>query len=194
MELIGIFFVGCGLLVLAGVAKAVRPNETARALILLLPGSNQRSPSYNVTRQAVRVGALLEAGLGMSALLFPRTVTAALVAVSYTVFACITAFARRQGGALSTCGCFGRPDTPSTGLHVVINMVFVATAVALALQPPHYTTLVSLLENQPWDGVPLLLASGVGVWLTYLALSPLAALEAAHRLVAGTTKREALST
>ena len=38
----------------------------------------------------------------------------------------------------------------------------------------------------------LLLASGVGVWLAYLALSPLAALEAARRLV-GRPKREALS-
>lgn len=191
MELIGIFFVGCGLLVLAGVAKAVRPDDTARALILL-PGSNARIPSFSLTRQAVRIGALLEAGLGVCALLFPRTVTAALVAVSYALFACITAYARTHGGALSTCGCFGRPDTPSTGLHVALNVVFVATAVALATRPPHYTALVSLLENQPWDGVPLLLASGVGVWLAYLALSPLAALEAAHRLVGG-PKREALS-
>lgn len=191
MELIGIFFVGCGLLVLAGVAKAVRPDDTARALILL-PGSNARIPSFSLTRQAVRIGALLEAGLGVCALLFPRTVTAALVGVSYALFACITAYARTHGGALSTCGCFGRPDTPSTGMHVLLNVVFVAAAVALAIGPPHYTALVSLLENQPWDGVPLLLASGVGVWLAYLALSPLAALEAAHRLVGG-PKREALS-
>jgi hypothetical protein len=193
VELIGIFYVGCGLLVLAGVAKAARPGDTARALILLLPDRNRRTRSFDLTRQAVRTGGLLEAGLGMCALLFPRTVTAALVSASYTLFACITAYARTHGGALSTCGCFGRPDTPSTGLHVVLNVVFVATAVALAIQPPHYTTLVSLLENQPWDGVPLLLASGIGVWLAYLALSPLAALEAAHRLVSG-PRREALST
>lgn len=192
MELIGIFFVGCGLLVLAGIAKAVRPGDTARALILLLPDSNRRTRSFDLTRQVVRIGALLEAGLGMCAL-FPRTVTAALVAASYMLFACVTAYARAHGGALSTCGCFGRPDTPSTGLHIVLNLVFVATAVALAMQPPHYTTVVSLLETQPWDGVPLLLASGVGVWLAYLALSPLAALEAAHRLVSG-SRREALST
>ncbi len=191
MELIGIFFVGCGLLVLAGITKAVRPNDTARALVLLLPGNDLRIPSFNVTRQAVRIGALLEAGLGICALLFPRTVTAALVALSYTLFACISAYARRHGGALSTCGCFGRPDTPSTGLHVVLNVVFVATAVTLAMEPPHYTALVSLLENQPWDGVPLLFASGIGVWLAYLALSPLSALEAAHRLVGG-PQREAL--
>jgi hypothetical protein len=191
MELIGMFFVASGLLVLAGVAKAVRPDDTARALILLA-GRNPRIPSLSLTRHAVRIGALLEAALGMCALLFPRPVTAALVAVSYTLFGFITAYARTHGGALSTCGCFGRPDTPSTGLHVALNVVFVATAVTLALQPPHYTTLVSLLEYQPWGGVPLLLVSAVGVWFAYLALSPLAALEAARRLV-GVPKREALN-
>jgi hypothetical protein len=72
-------------------------------------------------------------------------------------------------------------------------MVFVATGVAVALQPPHFTELTSLLQHQPWDGVPLLLASGVGIWLAYLALSPLAALEAARRLVGG-VEREVLST
>jgi Methylamine utilisation protein MauE len=192
MELIGIFFIASGLLVLAGVAKAVRPDDMARALVLLVPGGHPRVLSLSVTRQSVRIGALLEAALGMCALLFPGSFTAALVAVSYALFLSITAYARRHGGALSTCGCFGRPDTPATGLHIVLNTVFVATAVAVAMQPPHFAALASLLGNQPWDGVPLLLASGVGVWLAYLALSHLAALEAARRL-AGGSEREALN-
>lgn len=192
MELIGIFLVACGLLALAGAAKTIRPDDTARALLALVPGTNSRIPSFNVVRQTVRIAALLEAILGTLALLFPRTLTATLVAVSYALFLCITAYARRRRGPLSTCGCFGRPDTPPTKEHLVLNMVFVATAVAVALQPPHYAALVSLLESQPWDGVPLVLASGVGVWLAYLALSPLAVLEAARRLVGG-PKQEALS-
>ena len=185
MELIGVYLVACGLLVLAGVAKTVRPDDTARALVQLVPGTNSRVPSFNVARETVRTGALLEAVLGTVALLFPRTTTAALIAVSYALFLCITAYARRRRGPLSTCGCFGRPDTPPTTEHLVLNMVFAATAVAVAAQPPHYASLVSLLGNQPWDGVPLVLASGVGVWLAYLALSPLAVLEAARRLVGG---------
>lgn len=182
MELIGVFFIACGLLVLAGVSKAVRPDDTARALVLLVPGGTSRTLSFNMARQTVRIGALTEAALGAFALLFPRPVTAALIAVSYVLFVCMVVFARRNGGPLSTCGCFGRPDTPATGLHVVLNVVFVATAVAVAVQSPHFTALASLLTNQPWDGVPLLLASGVGVWLAYLAMSPLATLEAARRL------------
>jgi hypothetical protein len=194
MELIGIYFVACGLLTLAGVAKAVRPDDTARALVQLVSGGGvQRSPSLKFLRQGVRVGAAVEAAVGVCALLFPRPVTAALVAVSYTLFVCIVVYARRHGGPLSTCGCFGRPDTPATGLHVVLNVVLAASAVALALHPPRSTVLTSLLTNQPWDGVPLLLASGVGVWLAYLALSPLAALEATRRLV-GQPQQKAVST
>jgi hypothetical protein len=183
MELIGIFFIASGLLMLAGVAKAVRPDDTARALLLLSGSRISRVPSFNVTRQLVRIGALLEVVVGVCAVLFPRPVTAALVAVSYTLFASTVIYARRHGGPLSTCGCFGRPDTPATGLHVVLNVLFLATAVAVALRPPHFTALGPLLRGQPWSGVPLLLASGVGVWLGYHALSSLASLEAARRLV-----------
>lgn len=192
MELIGIFYVASGLLVLAGVAKAVRPDDTARALVSLVPSRTSRALSFTLTRQTVRIGSLTEAVVGALALFFPRPVTATLVAISYALFVCVVFYARRTGGPLSTCGCFGRPDTPATGVHMVLNVVFVATAVAVALHPPQVTVVTSLLANQPWDGVPLLLVSGIGVWLAYLALSPLAALEAARRLVGG-PKREASS-
>jgi hypothetical protein len=192
MELIGIYFVACGLLTLAGLAKAVRPGDTARALVQLVPGAVPWGPSFNFMRRAVRVGAVVEAAVGVCALLLPRPMTAALVAVSYTLFVCIVAYARRHGGPLSTCGCFGRPDTPATGLHVVLNVVLAASAVAVALHPPGSTALTSLLTTQPWAGVPLVLASGVGVWLAYLALSPLAALEATRRLV-GQPQQKAVS-
>jgi hypothetical protein len=183
MELIGIFFIASGLLVFAGVAKALRPDDTARALATLLPNAISRILSFDLARQVVRIVAVTEAALGVCALLFPGIVTAAMVAVSYMLFVCIVVHARSRGGALSTCGCFGRPDTPATGLHVVLNVAFVVTAVAVALQPPHFTASYSFLENQPWDGVPLLLASGVGMCLSYLALSSLPALEGVRRSV-----------
>ena len=183
MELIGIFFIACGLLILAGVAKGARPDDTARALVLLVPTRLQKVVPFKVARQSVRVGALIEVAIGAVALFFPRPATAAMVAVSYALFGCIVAYARRHGGSLSTCGCFGRSDTPATGLHLVLNVVFLAAAVSLALHPPHPAEFGQLLGAQPWSGLPLLLAAGVGVWLAYLALSPLSALEAARRLV-----------
>jgi hypothetical protein len=183
MELIGVYFVACGLLVAAGAAKALRPADTARAIVLLVPDWVPLSKSLRVTRLAVRVGALGEATLGAVALLFPRPLTAALVAASYALFVCVVVYARSRGGALATCGCFGRPDTPATRVHVGVNVVLFVTAALVALRPPDATSLFILLGHQPWLGLPLLFVSAVGVWVTYLALSPLAALEAARRLV-----------
>jgi hypothetical protein len=183
MELIGIFFVACGLLVLAGAAKAVRPDDTARALVLLFARNAPWAPSIRRARLAVRLGALLEGALGAAALLLPRPATAALVAASYALFICVVLYARRAGGVLATCGCFGRPDTPPTFLHVVLNLAFVVSAVAVTIRPPDASSLFAFLGHQPWLGAPLIFVTGVGVWLAYLALSPLASLEGARRLL-----------
>ena len=179
MELIGIFFVASGLLAIAGIAKALRPDDTARALLLALPWS----VPMTMARRTVRLGAVVEASLGVCAIVYPHPVLAGLVALSYAAFLCFVLYARKRGGPLSTCGCFGRPDTPATALHVVLNGVFIATAVVVGLRPPQNATLTSLLATQPWDGLPLLFASAVGIWLGYLALSPMATLEATRRLV-----------
>ena len=186
MELIGLFFIAAGLLVLAGLAKAIRPEDTARALVELVPRRlTLRSASVNATRLVVRVGALAEAALGACAFLWPRPVTAALVACSYALFTGIVVYARvhEGGAALSTCGCFGRPDTPATWPHAVLNALFAVAAVTVALHTPTDATFRTLLAHQPWAGLPLLFVSGVGGYLTYLALSPLATLDGARRLV-----------
>ncbi|HWD54140.1 MAG TPA: MauE/DoxX family redox-associated membrane protein [Acidimicrobiales bacterium] len=185
MELIGVYFVACGLLVAAGAAKALRPADSARAMVLLAPDWVPLFGSLRYTREAVRIGALAEAALGAVALMFPRSLTAALVAASYAVFVVVVAYAHNRGGALATCGCFGRPDTPATRLHVAVNVVLFAAALLVAVRPPDATSFFVLLDHQPWLGLPLLFVSGVGVWVTYLALSPLAALEGARRLVQG---------
>ena len=178
MELIGLYLIAAGLLVVAGTAKAARPDDTARALVALFP-----SPlSLRLLRYVVRVGALAEAALGAVALAFPRPATAALVAGSYCCFFGVVAYARRSGGPLASCGCFGRPDTPPTALHLVIDLVLAAAAAAAAAGAPSRGTLATQLAHQPWAGFPLLFVSTVGLWLTALALSALAALTAARRL------------
>jgi hypothetical protein len=178
VELIGLYLVAAGLLCVAGVAKARRPDDTARALAPLLPGP----PPLHAMRWVVRLAALVEAALGAVAIVFPRPATAALVALSYLCFFGVVAAARRRGGPLATCGCFGRPDTPPTALHLVTNLALAGAATTVALGAPPHGTLAMQLAHQPWAGAPLLFVSAVGLWLTALALSALASLAAARRL------------
>jgi hypothetical protein len=152
MELIGLFLIAAGLLCIAGVAKAVRPGDTALAMAALVPGR----PPLRLLRWVVRAGALAEAALGVVALAFPRPATAALVALSYFAFFAVVAYARWRGGPLATCGCFGRPDTPPTALHLLIDLALAAAATAVAV-------------------------GAVGLWLTALALSALAVLTATRQ-------------
>ena len=126
MELIGLYLIAAGLLVVAGVAKAARPDDTARALAALLPRHRR---SLRRARWLVRAR---RAGGGRARCRrpgFPRPATAALVAASYLCFSGVVAYARRRGGPLATCGCFGRPDTPPTALHLVLDLVLAAAAV-----------------------------------------------------------------
>jgi hypothetical protein len=183
VELIGLFLIASGLLVLAGLAKALRPDDTARALLELVPQRITPHVSLRSARAVVRVGAMVETAIGVWALVLPRPVSAALVALSYALFTLVVFYARLHGGALSTCGCFGRPDTPATWFHVAVNALLAVAAVTVALQTTSGATIHTLLSHQPWAGFPLFFVSVVGLYLTYLALSPLATLEGARRLV-----------
>jgi hypothetical protein len=179
VELIGLYLVAAGLLVVAGVAKAARPDDTARALATL----TGRPIPLRLSRAAVRTGAGAEAMLGLAALFVPRPVTAALVALSYAAFAVVVAYAWRRGGPLGTCGCFGRPDTPPTAVHLLLDLALAVVAVIVAATAPAHGTLFTQLAHQPWAGLPLLFVSAVALWLSLLALSVLGALEGARRLV-----------
>lgn len=189
MELIGPYLVACGLLAIAGVAKAARPDDTARALVQLtapIDGrgpSRRRTPGFGTVRSLVRIGAAAEALLGVVALVVPRTGTAAAVCASYLVFAGFVALAIVRGGTLATCGCFGRPDTPPTAVHVAVNLVLAGSAAAVAAAAPATGTVLRVLAHQPWHGVPLVLVAALGTWLATLVLVHLSALEAVRRQV-----------
>jgi hypothetical protein len=183
VELIGLFLIASGLLVLAGVAKALRPEDTARALLELASERMASHFSVRSARAVVRVGAVAETAIGLWALALPGPVSAALVAFSYALFTVVVFDARLQSGALATCGCFGRPDTPATWFHAAVTALLAVAAVTVAFQTTGGGTIRTLVSHQPWAGLPLFLVSGVGLYLTYLALSPLATLEGARRLV-----------
>ena len=54
---------------------------------------------------------------------------AALVAVSYLAFAGFVIVALRSGAPISSCGCFGKVDTPPSVVHVVLDVAFAGVAV-----------------------------------------------------------------
>jgi uncharacterized protein YjeT (DUF2065 family) len=176
VELIGPYLAACLLLVVAGVAKAVRPTDTVRAVAAVVP------MALAAIRPLVRTGAVAEAAVGTVALAHPSPVTAGLVALSYLGLASFVAVVLARGGPLATCGCFGKPDTPATRLHVVVNFALAGSAatVAATVNPGW---LPALLAAQPWHGVPLVLLSLLCAWLSFLALSRLAELSAARRML-----------
>jgi hypothetical protein len=189
VELIGLYLVAAALLVVAGLAKAARPDDTARALSDIVPAWAGPVRPQRRMRTFIRIGALFEAVLGLVAIVLPRPVTAGLVATSYALFAGVVVYARSRGGALSSCGCFGRTDTPATALHALVDIVFAAACVAVAATAPSSGSLITLLDHQPAAGAPLLFVSAVGIYLSYLTLAVLPSLEGARRLVARSTAR-----
>jgi len=174
MELIGPYLAACALLVVAGVAKAVRPAETARAVAAALP------VPMVVVAPLVRLGATTEAVIGTAGLVRPSPWSASAVAGSYLLFAGFVAVVVTRGGPLASCGCFGTPDTPATRLHVVLDLVLCTSAVAVVTGVPA-AWLPAVLSAQPWHGAPLVLASLLCAWVASLTVGRLALLGAARR-------------
>jgi hypothetical protein len=170
---IGPYLIACGLLVLAGASKAARPADTVRAL-------SQVFPYPRLVTWAVPMLAVGELLLGAAAIVWPIPALAAAVSASYVCFAGFVIVIRLRHGAVSSCGCFGTPDTPATWLHAVINAFLAASAAVIALNEPG-GNIVTVLRAQPLDGIPLLLAVGIGMWLVVLAFSSLAQLTAVRR-------------
>jgi hypothetical protein len=180
VELIGLYLIAAGLLVVAGIAKFLRPDDTARALSDLMPAPARSAVSLPRLRVGIRAGAALEAFIGVLALLFPGPAPAAFVALSYAVFTGVVLYARARGGALSSCGCFGRADTPATTLHALVDFVFAVACILVAVHISGSGSIVSLLGRQPAAGVPLLFVSAVGLYLAYVVLSVLPTVEGAR--------------
>ena len=176
MELIGPYLAACVLLVVAGTAKAVRPGDTVRAVVATI----RLRPA--AVRPLVRSVAAVETVLGIAGMARPSPLTAGLVAGSYLGFAVFVGVALARGGPLASCGCFGTPDTPATRLHMVVDLVLAASAAIVASTMPA-EWLPRILAPEPWRGVPLVLVSALCAALTFLALTRLAELGAARRVL-----------
>jgi hypothetical protein len=103
---------GAALLALAGIGKVRRPAATVGAL---------KSVGFSVGRRTVRALGVAEVVLGITAIAPGGPLPAALLGLAYLTFTGFVILALRSGGALSSCGCLGRPDTPPTRLHAVVT-------------------------------------------------------------------------
>src|SRR4051812_42305285 len=114
--------VASALLAAAGAPKVVDPVMTVGAL---------RSVGLHVQPAAVRLFGAMEATLGAAALATGARPLAALVAASYAGFCGFLVIALRAGGAVASCGCVGRADTPPTRSHLAVTATL-AVACGLA--------------------------------------------------------------
>ncbi len=151
------------LLAIAGVAKAARPLPTVRAMRSL------SLPSRLSSAALVRCLGVGEALLAVTALVVAGPVPAALVALSYAAFAAFVTYARARGGSVSSCGCFGKPDTPPTAAHIVVNVLAAVIALGAAAWPAR--SPLGELARSPGAGVPLAALILVTAVLAYLALA-----------------------
>ena len=151
------------LLIGAGIAKARSPLDTARAL---------QGVGIGATAVVVRIAAVLEAGVGVLALLVGSHVVAALVAISYLAFAVFVIRTLRADAPISSCGCFGKVDTPPSRVHIVIDGAVAALAAAIAVTGAD-VSLPAILPDQPLLGLPFLLLVAIGTGLVFVAFTAL---------------------
>ena len=164
--LTGPYTAAVGLLLAAGVAKALRPAATARAL------TDAGLPGRRFVVFVVGALGAAETAVSVTAVVVAGPVPPALVAVCYLGFAWFVALGRRRG-TTGSCGCFGVETTAPPGvLHLVLNVAAAGVAVAVALGPPAGGA-ARVLTGQPLAGLPLLAATAVCGWLAYLVLSAL---------------------
>jgi len=176
--LAGPFAIAAVLLAVGGAAKAVRPRDTAQALTAV----GIRFPRFLPGRVVVRVGGAVEAVIGAAALVVGGPVLCALVAVSYFAFAGFVLVALRTGAPISSCGCFGKIDTPPSIVHVVLDLAFAGVAAAAAVVGD--VALPDVLGDQPLLGIPFLMLLVIGCSLVFLAFTSLPKTMAVVREVA----------
>ncbi|MGH9075977.1 MAG: MauE/DoxX family redox-associated membrane protein [Acidimicrobiales bacterium] len=158
--LAGPYLASVALLGLAGMAKLARPDGTAGAL------RAARLPSATAV---VRAGSLAEVAVAASAVAAPGPIPATAVAAAYASFLLFVCVAISKSWPISSCGCFGRPDTKPTLVHAVLDGAAASCAAGWALTGP--SRLPDAFAHQPWAGVPLAAGAALVAALAYAAFT-----------------------
>jgi methylamine utilization protein MauE len=170
--LAGPFAIAAAVLALGGALKMLEPADTAHALAAL------RLPS---ARPLVRFAGTVEAFIAIGALVYGSRALAIAVAVSYFAFAVFVMVALRSGLPITSCGCFGKVDTPPSWVHIAIDVAAAGVAAGAAFTETSEIALPDVLAEQPLAGVPFVVLAAVGVMLVFLAFTALPKTIAAAR-------------
>jgi hypothetical protein len=157
MDVVVALHASAALLVLvAGLAKVVRPDPTSDLLATL------GLPSGSAVSATIGVG---ESALGIAALVVGGPATAALVGALYVAFVIVVVRAMRAGA--SSCGCFGRVDAPPSWIHVAGNTGFASISfVAIVGDSP-----IDVMDGQRAGGAAFVAMVGVVAGLAFGAFT-----------------------
>jgi hypothetical protein len=163
------FLAAAGLVALAGWHKLARPAGTTQAL------RTQGLPSAAALVRLLGAAELAAAAAAFAGLR-EGALALALLYAGFTGFVLLALLRRR---ALSSCGCFGRPDTPPSSWHVAVTA---SAAVCAGLTAAGTSSGVPVLLDAGAAIAPgLLLAAAVVTLLAWALLAELPPVLAAAR-------------
>jgi len=122
-------------------------------------------------RGVVYALAVAEIAAGVVSLLSGGFVGGWAIAVLYFGFGGFVVLALRRHFPISSCGCFGKTDTPPSLLHVALNATGVGGGLWAALT--RSPSIISVVGDQPLAGLPYLGFLAVGTYAAYLMLTAL---------------------
>ena len=135
-------------------------------------------------RRCSCAGGAAEVVIGVGALVLGGPVFAALVALSYLGSPVFVALALRSGSPISSCGCFGKVDTPPSLVHLVVDLLAAGCAITVAVAGDT-VALPDVLADQPAAGVPFVILAVTGIYLVFLSFTSLPKTLAAAHVVPG---------
>jgi hypothetical protein len=151
----------CGVLVIAGVAKARSPASARDALSAV---------GLTVPAPVIRGLGVAEIAAGGGAAVWPTAATCALVAALYAGFTLFVLVSMRAPRG-APCGCFGAAETEVGLLHLALNVIACAIGVAAAIAPPR--GIGWMLGRAPLTAAPLALGLAAATFAAYLAFTAL---------------------
>ncbi len=154
-------------LVAAGLPKFARPATTVGAL---------RSVGLPASSAVVRMLSAAEVVVGSVAAVAGGRVASALVAASYAAFTIFLVLALRRDGAVSSCGCVGRADTPPTWSHLIVTVVLGGLGGVAVVMPSG--GLVDVFRAGA-DGPLTVVFAGLAAWFVWLVVADLPRLKSA---------------